>query len=218
MPWRIDPGLAGIFVSDGFGCTRFRDQQMLGVRQHKFRFKNKLLSLDSTTISLCLTMFPWAKFRRTKGAARIVLGIGSLRSGSMTQVVPEPIERQRRNLAKRSRLLEEMSGARHNRYSFRTLHLRKSLLVQFDHRLILAAHNQQGGRRNAAQGRSRQIRAAAAGDNSAYRRPLRCGNQSRTGPRARAEITDPQFVSSRFVLKPIGCLSETFGKQADIKA
>src|SRR6202140_3311765 len=31
--------------------------------------KNKLLSLDSTTISLCLSLFPWAKFRRSKGGA-----------------------------------------------------------------------------------------------------------------------------------------------------
>ena len=36
----------------------------------RFRFKNKLLSLDSTTISLCLTMFPWAKFRRAKGGVK----------------------------------------------------------------------------------------------------------------------------------------------------
>jgi hypothetical protein len=50
--------------------ARFRDQQGLGSRQHKFRFKNKLLSLDSTTISLCLTMFPWAKFRRAKGGVK----------------------------------------------------------------------------------------------------------------------------------------------------
>jgi hypothetical protein len=49
---------------------RFRDQQGLGTRKHKFRFKNKLLSLDSTTISLCLTMFPWAKFRRAKGGVK----------------------------------------------------------------------------------------------------------------------------------------------------
>jgi transposase len=35
--------------------ARFRDQQVLGSRKHQFRFKNKLLSLDSTTISLCLT-------------------------------------------------------------------------------------------------------------------------------------------------------------------
>lgn len=50
--------------------ARFRDQQGLGPRQHKFRFTNKLLSLDSTTISLCLTMFPWAKFRRAKGGVK----------------------------------------------------------------------------------------------------------------------------------------------------
>ena len=50
--------------------ARFRDQQMLGLRQHKFRFKNKLLSLDSTTITLCLSLFPWAKFRRAKGGVK----------------------------------------------------------------------------------------------------------------------------------------------------
>jgi hypothetical protein len=41
--------------------------------KRKFRFKNKLLSLDSTTISLCLNLFPWAKFRRTKGAVKLHL-------------------------------------------------------------------------------------------------------------------------------------------------
>lgn len=49
---------------------RFRQQGRLGARQHKFRFKNKLLSLDSTTISLCLSLFPWAKFRRAKGGVK----------------------------------------------------------------------------------------------------------------------------------------------------
>ena len=39
----------------------------------KFRFKNKLLTLDATTISLCLSMFPWAQFRRTKGAIKLHL-------------------------------------------------------------------------------------------------------------------------------------------------
>jgi hypothetical protein len=39
----------------------------------KFRFKNKLLSLDSSVISLCLALFPWAKFRRTKGAVKLHL-------------------------------------------------------------------------------------------------------------------------------------------------
>ena len=49
---------------------RFRNEGRLGKRQHKFRFKNKLLSLDSTTISLCLSLFPWAQFRRAKGGVK----------------------------------------------------------------------------------------------------------------------------------------------------
>jgi len=39
----------------------------------RFRFKNKLLSLDSSVISLCLALFPWATFRRTKGAVKLHL-------------------------------------------------------------------------------------------------------------------------------------------------
>jgi hypothetical protein len=49
---------------------RFREAKGLGIRKQRFRFKNKLLSLDSTTISLCLEMFPWAKFRRAKGGVK----------------------------------------------------------------------------------------------------------------------------------------------------
>lgn len=37
----------------------------------KFRFKNKLLSLDATIIDLCAELFPWAAFRRTKGAVKL---------------------------------------------------------------------------------------------------------------------------------------------------
>ena len=36
-----------------------------------FRFKNKLYSLDSSTIDLCLSVFPWAKFRSTKGGIKL---------------------------------------------------------------------------------------------------------------------------------------------------
>lgn len=39
----------------------------------KFRFKSKLYSLDSTVIELCASMFDWAKFRATKGAAKLHL-------------------------------------------------------------------------------------------------------------------------------------------------
>ena len=39
--------------------------------KHRFRFKSPLFSLDSTTISLCLSLFPWARFRTTKGAIKV---------------------------------------------------------------------------------------------------------------------------------------------------
>jgi len=39
----------------------------------KFRFQNKRLLLDATVIDLCVTMFDWARFRRTKGAIQLHL-------------------------------------------------------------------------------------------------------------------------------------------------
>ncbi len=55
-------------------------QQLLGVcqadaqsRQRRFRFRHPLLSLDSTVISLCVTMFDWAKYVPTKGAVKVHL-------------------------------------------------------------------------------------------------------------------------------------------------
>ena len=39
--------------------------------KHKFRFKSKLFSLDATTIKLCLSLFPWASFRRKKGGVKM---------------------------------------------------------------------------------------------------------------------------------------------------
>jgi hypothetical protein len=41
--------------------------------KHKLRFKNELVSIDSTVIDLCLSMYDWAKFRRTKGAVKLHL-------------------------------------------------------------------------------------------------------------------------------------------------
>ena len=43
------------------------------VGKKKFRFKNKLVSIDSTVIDLCLSMYDWAKFRTTKGAVKLHL-------------------------------------------------------------------------------------------------------------------------------------------------
>jgi hypothetical protein len=42
-------------------------------RKRKFRFKNKLVSIDSTVIDLSLSMYDWAKYQRTKGAIKLHL-------------------------------------------------------------------------------------------------------------------------------------------------
>ena len=42
---------------------------------HPFRFKNALYSLDASTIDLCLSVFPWADFRATKGAVKLHVGL-----------------------------------------------------------------------------------------------------------------------------------------------
>jgi len=39
----------------------------------KFRFKNKLLSLDASVIDLCASLYDWAQFRRTKGGVKLHL-------------------------------------------------------------------------------------------------------------------------------------------------
>jgi putative transposase len=38
---------------------------------HNFSFKNKLFSLDASVVDLCLTLFPWAKFRTTKSGIKL---------------------------------------------------------------------------------------------------------------------------------------------------
>ena len=41
------------------------------IQNRKFRFKNNLYALDASTISLCLSIFPWAKFRQKKGGIKL---------------------------------------------------------------------------------------------------------------------------------------------------
>jgi hypothetical protein len=50
-----------------------RCQSTVTVSKHKFRFKNKLISMDSTTMDLCLSIFDWARFQRAKGAVKLHL-------------------------------------------------------------------------------------------------------------------------------------------------
>lgn len=56
-----------------FQALLVRCQHEVARHGRKFRFKNKLLSIDATTIELCATLFDWAKFRRTKGAVKLHL-------------------------------------------------------------------------------------------------------------------------------------------------
>ncbi|MFT6138615.1 MAG: hypothetical protein ACJAUJ_001710 [Salibacteraceae bacterium] len=40
-------------------------------KQVKFKIKSKIFLLDSTTISLCLSLFDWAKYKTAKGAVKM---------------------------------------------------------------------------------------------------------------------------------------------------
>lgn len=39
--------------------------------KHRFKCKNPLYALDASVIDLCLSVFPWARFRTTKGAIKV---------------------------------------------------------------------------------------------------------------------------------------------------
>jgi hypothetical protein len=66
-PWEL---YQTVFEQTLFKCQELVRSQ--GVRK-KFRFKNKLLSLDGSIIDLSVSMFDWAKYRRTKGAIKLHL-------------------------------------------------------------------------------------------------------------------------------------------------
>lgn len=63
-PWQL---FEGVFHDLLARC------QSLTAGKKRFKFKNKLVSLDSTVIDLCASLFDWAKFRRTKGAVKLHL-------------------------------------------------------------------------------------------------------------------------------------------------
>jgi Domain of unknown function (DUF4372)/Transposase DDE domain len=66
-PWQL---YQTVFEQTLFKCQELVQSQ--GGRR-KFRFKNKLMSLDGSIIDLSVSMFDWAKFRRTKGAIKLHL-------------------------------------------------------------------------------------------------------------------------------------------------
>ena len=43
--------------------------------KHRFKFSGKIYLLDATVVDLCLSVFPWAKFRKAKGAIKIHMGL-----------------------------------------------------------------------------------------------------------------------------------------------
>jgi hypothetical protein len=45
--------------------------QQTRFKQVKFKIKSKIFLLDSTTISLCLSLFDWAKYKTAKGAVKM---------------------------------------------------------------------------------------------------------------------------------------------------
>lgn len=45
--------------------------QQMNIKQSKFRIKSKIFLLDSSTISLCLSLFDWAKYKTAKGAVKM---------------------------------------------------------------------------------------------------------------------------------------------------
>jgi len=62
-PWQVYKELFDALVRQCHGEAT--------LRKRKFRFKGPLLSLDSTTIPLCLSVFDWALYRKQKGAAKV---------------------------------------------------------------------------------------------------------------------------------------------------
>jgi hypothetical protein len=63
------------FYQTVFGQLLEKCQAEVAARggRKKFRFKNKLVSLDGSIIDLSASMFDWAKYRRTKGAIKLHL-------------------------------------------------------------------------------------------------------------------------------------------------
>ena len=63
-PWQLYQSL--------FQCLYQRCQSLVGTTR-RFRFHNPLLTLDSTLIDLCASLYDWATYQRTKGAAKLHL-------------------------------------------------------------------------------------------------------------------------------------------------
>ena len=61
--WRIYADLAHILIQTA--------RKMYAGDNFALELENTVFALDATTIDLCLSMFPWAKFRKNKGAVKL---------------------------------------------------------------------------------------------------------------------------------------------------
>jgi len=64
--WRIFADFAQVLIKE---ATDLYAEEDFGVELRAAAY-----ALDSTTVDLCLSLFPWAKFRRAKAAGRRMLG------------------------------------------------------------------------------------------------------------------------------------------------
>ncbi len=62
--WRIYAEYAQVLISQA--KTLYRDENPFSIE-----LENTVYALDSSTIDLCLTLFPWAKFKKTKSAIKL---------------------------------------------------------------------------------------------------------------------------------------------------
>lgn len=62
--WRIYAEFAQIMIS--YARELYRDDSEFSIE-----LDNTIYALDSSTIDLCLSLFPWAKFRKNKGAIKL---------------------------------------------------------------------------------------------------------------------------------------------------
>jgi len=61
--WRIYADFAQLLINDA--------RKLYSDEDFAFELDNTLYALDSTTIDLCLSLFPWASFRKHKGAIKL---------------------------------------------------------------------------------------------------------------------------------------------------
>ena len=62
---------AGLFEDVFYALLQKVQNEAMRMPNKRFRFSNELFSIDSTTISVCLDVFEWAKFRTAKGGVKV---------------------------------------------------------------------------------------------------------------------------------------------------